>query len=252
MDIRKSMVVARADIRMAMKVGYVKYSVIALSAMGPVIACLSIIGISASVPAGVDKVTLLNMFIPLAAALLTMMSIVPATMIAANALVGEREQNTLEPLLATPLTDIELVVGKMLSSLLPTLAVLFSGTAVSSVVVFSGTLLLSGDPVLFPDPPGLFLIACIGPVVALSVVSVMILISSRVRRVYEAYQTGGAVVMLLIIPLMLPIAGLESPASTDYVWGVNLLTFLLAVLLAVVTWAMALRNFNRDYMISLR
>src|SRR6266576_3078913 len=46
-----------------------------------------------------------------------------AMALAAHAIVGEKQARTLEPLLATPLTTFELLVAKVLGSLVPTLVI---------------------------------------------------------------------------------------------------------------------------------
>ena len=49
--------------------------------------------------------------------------------LAAHAIVGEKQARTLEPLLATPLTTLELLMAKVLGALLPTLAISLVGLA---------------------------------------------------------------------------------------------------------------------------
>lgn len=48
-------------------------------------------------------------------------------MIATDSFAGEKERNTLEALLATPLTDSELLVGKILVSFVPGMGVTIIG-----------------------------------------------------------------------------------------------------------------------------
>src|SRR5207247_10239886 len=50
-----------------------------------------------------------------------------AMALAAHSVVGEKQARTLEPLLATPITTFELLVGKVLGALLPTLAMASAG-----------------------------------------------------------------------------------------------------------------------------
>ncbi|MDH4214329.1 MAG: hypothetical protein OEV85_10440, partial [Candidatus Thorarchaeota archaeon] len=103
MTLRKSMLVARADLRMAMKVKMVKYSLVIMAAMAPVMLIGLVLLFALSAPAIV--VATIAMLDPIMSPMIGIMTIVPATLISANALVGEREQNTLEPLLCTPLTN---------------------------------------------------------------------------------------------------------------------------------------------------
>ena len=52
-----------------------------------------------------------------------------AMALASHSVVGEKQARTLEPLLATPITTLELLVAKVLGALLPTLAVSLVGLA---------------------------------------------------------------------------------------------------------------------------
>ncbi|MHA2072437.1 MAG: ABC transporter permease subunit, partial [Candidatus Thorarchaeota archaeon] len=111
----KSIVVAMADLRAAMALRFVKYGLMGMGALGPVISVLVVVATVTLLPPGPDYDMLIQFIGPTIASLLMIFGIIPATMISANALVGEREQKTLEPLLATPLTDRQLLLGKLLS-----------------------------------------------------------------------------------------------------------------------------------------
>ncbi|NOR38378.1 MAG: ABC transporter permease subunit [Candidatus Thorarchaeota archaeon] len=247
----KSMIVALADIRMALKLRMVKWSLVLSAAFGPLMTIALVAG-PALVLTGPELELITSFMVPMAAALLAMFSIIPATMISANALVGEREQSTLEPLLCTPLTDNELLWGKTLSSVLICSAILVLGTLASTIGI-AAILLVSGKQlIVFPDLPGLFMLAVVAPIVLFGVVSLMIIISGRVQRVYEAYQMSGAIIMIFMIPMLAPIISMESGAiGTSAIWMWNFVSFFLAVIVAVVTWAIAIKQFNRDRMVSL-
>jgi hypothetical protein len=83
--------------------------------------------------------------------------------------------------------------------------------------------------------------------------SIMILISGKVTRVYEAYQTSGALIMVFILPMMLPMLTMNAQGipSADSVWFSNIITILIALVLFVVSWALALGRFNRDQLVSM-
>ena len=55
--------------------------------------------------------------------------------IASYSIVGEKVEKSLEPLLATPLTDGEILLGKAIAALLPTLAALYAGATAFMVGV---------------------------------------------------------------------------------------------------------------------
>jgi uncharacterized membrane protein len=133
------------------------------------------------------------------------------------------------------------------------MAILLGGTAVVMIVV-NIVLVVYGKPLmLVPDLAGLFLILTAGPAIILAAVSMNILISGKVKRVYEAYQTSGMIILVLMIPMFAPLIGMESEIlNMGMVWIADILTVLIAVILMISTWALAVRRFNRDRMISLR
>ncbi|MFW9767727.1 MAG: ABC transporter permease subunit [Candidatus Thorarchaeota archaeon] len=252
MAFSKSLIVAKTDLKMALKVSYVKYGLILVSAVGPLMILL-LVGFLAFAAPAEEAVAVLKIMSPILSPMIGVFAIIPASLIAANALVGEREQNTLEPLLCTPLTDQELLVGKVLSSFIPSMALLLGSlfiTEIGTIIMF----MISRLPLmLFPDIRGLLLLLGAGPLMILAMNSIMILISGRVSRVYEAYQTSGATIMVFILPMLLPMVTLDAAGAMDpnAVLFTNLITIMIAAVLFVVTWILAISRFNRDHMVSL-
>src|SRR5262249_57363554 len=66
-----------------------------------------------------------------------------AMALASHSIVGEKQARTLEPLLATPISTAELLVAKVLGSLLPTLAI----SLVGLVTYFAGIVTLAAPGV---------------------------------------------------------------------------------------------------------
>jgi ABC-2 type transport system permease protein len=247
----KSLTVARADLRMAMNVKMVKYSLVFMSAMAPIMAIGIVLLIALTAPAILaTSIPMLDSFI---GPMMGIMTIIPATMISANALVGEREQNTLEPILCTPLSDRELLIGKVLSSFIPTFVLLLGSVFITEIVTIVVLALVGAEVILFPGIASLYLLLVSGPILILAIVSVMILISGKVKRVYEAYQTSGAVVIVFLIPMILPIMSMGDSGAVDMnlVWVSNTITLLIASIMAIITWTLAISRFNRDRMVSM-
>ena len=86
MDLSKSLIVAKADVRMAMKVRFVKYGIMALPALGPIMGIL-MIGLPALLDPSIFDV-LIPIMVPIMSTMLAGLSIVPAAMLAANSFVG--------------------------------------------------------------------------------------------------------------------------------------------------------------------
>ncbi len=248
----KSMIVAMWDIKNALTVRLVKYGLVMAAIFGPALNIIMVVGIALVTPPEV-LMELMGFMFPMVASMLAIFALIPTTMISANALVGEREQNTLEPLLCSPLTDKQLLWGKTLSSAIPSLIVLVSSILITMIGVNVGLLILGYPLMMIPDIPGLFLLLTAVPVTIFALVAVMILISGRVTRVYEAYQTTSAVVIVFIIPMMIPMFSIDETGMTDQslVWLTNIVTLIIAVAIFAIAWTLAISRFNRDKLVSL-
>ncbi len=248
MRLRRFWSVALYDLKMAMRYRFIKAGVIGTGAFGPFMSILVIVPILIGDPSASSYMGYLLAFV---SSFLAIFAIIPASLIGANAFVGEREENTLEPLLCSPLTDRELLLGKTLSSAIPSLIILVSGiiaTEIGMNLIFS----MIGYPLmLVPDLPGLFLLFTTTPVMILVVVFIMIIISGRVSRVYEAYQVAGASILVYMIPMIVPTLFIGSNISAEsVVWFSNIVTLLISLVLLVMTSYLAIRMFNRDRMIT--
>jgi ABC-2 type transport system permease protein len=130
---------------------------------------------------------------------LLMPAIIPLA-IAVYSIVGEKEQTTLEPLLATPITDAELFLGKALASVLPALAV---NWLAFGVFLGAAALILGGLPTHVLTPPWLASIFGLSPLLALFSVGVTMLVSSRATDARAAYQFSSFAILPAIIPMII-------------------------------------------------
>lgn len=167
-----------------------------------------------------------------------------STVIAANSFAGEKERRTLEGLLYTPLTDAELVVGKIAASFLPAVAFAWICFAVYAVLVN-----VLGAPIVgemfFPTANWWALMFLLVPAVSLLVISIVVLVSGKARGFQEANAIGGSI--------SLPVIGVVAAQAT----GIMVLS---APLIAAVSLAFALldavllrmivRMFNRSRVVS--
>ena len=127
----------------------------------------------------VDVVVLTFMFLP---------AIIPST-IASYTLVGEKVNRQLEPLLATPTSDFELLIGKGLGAFVPAMAATFVSFAGSAVVVDLLTFHLFSY-LLLPNLVSAAVLLVYAPLVCLLSISWCIFISSKVSDVRAAMQLG--------------------------------------------------------------
>jgi ABC-2 type transport system permease protein len=117
--------------------------------------------------------------------------------ISAYSIVGEKTTRCLEPLLATPITTAELVVGKGLAAGIPAMLATWAGFGAFAV----GARLLVSSPLVYArllDPMWFVAVGIVGPLMALSAIAVSIIVSSRVSDPRVAEQVS----MVVILPLM--------------------------------------------------
>jgi ABC-2 type transport system permease protein len=142
------------------------------------------------------QVYLLNLFTLM---FMIMPVMIPVT-IAAYSIVGEKTTRSLEPLLATPITTTELIVGKAVAAVLPAVVV----TWVSFGIYMLGARIMTNATVFsrLIDPMWLLAIFLVGPLLAVLAVCAAMMISSRVTDPRTAEQLSGAVVLPVILVLM--------------------------------------------------
>jgi ABC-2 type transport system permease protein len=176
-----------------------------------------------------DIFTLMFMILPI---------MIPVT-IAAYSIVGEKTMRSLEPLLATPITTTELVVGKMIAAVGPAIA----ATWLAYILYVIGINLLAPASVAsrLTEPLWLIAVFIVGPLLSLLSVCVAIMVSSRVTDPRVAEQLSG----IVILPLILIIVG----QSIGFIVLDQELIFLIgagSILLDIVLVILAVRLFERE------
>ena len=129
--------------------------------------------------------------------LFMMMPLAIPVAISAYSIVGEKTTRCLEPLLATPITTIELIVGKGLAAAIPAIAATWAGFCIFAI----GAKFLVVNPGVFArilDPMWLMAVILVGPLMAVAAVAMSIIVSSRVSDPRTAEQIS----MVVIVPLL--------------------------------------------------
>jgi len=122
-------------------------------------------------------------------------AIIP-TAIDSYSLVGEKIQKSLEPLLATPMTDGEILLGKIISGLLVPLVAIYAGALLFMTLMDNFTHSLLGF-YYYPNWYVGAILLC-APLASLLSVELNVIISSRLSDVRSAQQLGG----LLLLPFV--------------------------------------------------
>jgi ABC-2 type transport system permease protein len=142
---------------------------------------------------------------------LTLFLLTPTTgamALAAHSVVGEKQARTLEPLLATPIGTLELLVAKALGALLPTLAIAMAGIGLYLLGI--GVLADRGVLAAMLNGRTAVLVLIVAPLSALLSLQAAIVISSRANDPRTAQQFGALIV--------LPITGLLVAQFLGSVW----------------------------------
>jgi ABC-2 type transport system permease protein len=127
--------------------------------------------------------------------------VVGAVSLAAYSVVGEKQGRTLEPLLTTPLSTLELLLAKVLASFLPSIAI--EGIGLLLYLLLVAALAEPGVVAALVTFRSLVLVGLIGPLAALAALQLTIAVSSRVNDPRSAQQ----IAVLLVLPLILMLIG---------------------------------------------
>jgi ABC-2 type transport system permease protein len=122
-------------------------------------------------------------------------ALLPVT-IASYSVIGEKIQKSLEPLLATPTTDEEILAGKGIAAFLPAIGASYIGAVIFMVLVDIFTSGILGY-VYYPNWNMAIILLLLAPLACLLSVGYNVLISSRLNDVRTAQQVGA----LIILPL---------------------------------------------------
>ncbi len=208
------------------------------SAMGPLI----LLSVPFSDPSlqGAEGEQVLTLLLGMILFFLALIPGIVPSIVASYSFVGEKVNRSMEPLLATPTTDGELLLGKSLAAFIPTMVGTYAAFVVNIIVV---------DIILFPIIGRLYapnlswiiVMFFLAPAICIASIEANVLVSSRMRDIRAAQQIGG----LIVMPLMLLLFG--SITDVFPLTPVNLLiisTLFSAV--AYVLFQVARRLFQRE------
>jgi len=160
--------------------------------------------------------------------------------LASYSIVGEKTTRSLEPLLATPITTLQLLLAKTLGSLLP--AVL--ATYLSFGIYAAGVFLLVRAPLLVSallDVRWLLAVFLLGPLLAVVSIGVSVIVSSRVNDPRVAEQISTIVVLPVVGVFIAQLAGLLQ-INRNFILAATAVVLLLDAILIFF----AVRLFQRE------
>lgn len=192
-------------------------------------------------PEGVNSAECFQIF--MVSQFMMMFMIVPVAIpvtIAAYSIVGEKTTRSLEPLLATPITTIELLIGKCLAAVIPAVLATYAAFgifALGSWILVANKMLLSA----LLDARWLIAIFIVGPLLAVISVTFAVMVSSRVSDPRVAEQVSMVVIVPVLVGLFGQMAGLFV-LNKQVILGVAIVMVALDTLLVYL----ATRVFQRE------
>lgn len=160
-------------------------------------------------------------------------------------LVGEKLEKSIEPLLSTPTSDEEILVGKYIGAFIPTILSIYFGALVYMVLTDIFTFNLLGY--LFYPNLSFGIVALIAvPLACLYAISFSVFISAKVNSTQTAMQLGVLSILPFIILYVMGELGMVSLNS-----NVNILIISFALLMMfLVMYLISKASFNRDEIIA--
>lgn len=165
-------------------------------------------------------------------------------LIAAQSVAGEKERRTIEPLLASPLTAAEIVLGKSLAAVIPALGITWAAFFLFAVGVNHVSEPLFGRAIL-PDPAWSFAVLLLAPLLCFLGNTVTVLVSSRVGDSRLAQQLSALIVVPLMALVVVQFTGFLFRGPWFFLWlGLG------AAALDLALFALAVRLFDRERILS--
>jgi ABC-2 type transport system permease protein len=171
--------------------------------------------------------------------LFLLIPVVLPTTIAAYSVIGEREQGTLEPLLTTPATDQEILMGKAIAATAPGIVLTWALFG-----VFAAILAAFARPAIFEATVSAETFAAIGllaPVLGVLAIELSLMVSSRSSDIRVAQQLSALSVLPAVVVTSMFAYGVIDPSPARYA--------LVAVAIASVDaalWQVVTRVFDRE------
>lgn len=163
---------------------------------------------------------------------------IPST-IASDTIVGEKERDTIEGLLSLPVTDGEILLAKILSSMIPSLIVTWL-VSLPYVLLIDFFMFPEIGRFLLPDLGFLLLITLLAPLISFISVTATVMISSRVSTARDAQQLS----VIFVFPLMGVIIGQLFTILLDL--RMTLIGCAVLALISVGAFKIATLIFDRD------
>ena len=238
MRLSKSWIIATKDLKSFIRKRTVLYTAVLLPLLLSVL-FPAILEISTRKSGGVPAADLPGLVNAFAFFYVIIPAIIP-TPIASYSIVGEKIEKSLEPLLATPTTDGEILLGKSIAAFLPAIVATYLGAAIFMALIDSISYGKLGY-LYYPNWSMGLILLVLAPLAAILSVEMSVIASARLSDVRSASQPGS----LMFLPFTgIYLAGQIGLISLD----TNNLLIIAAVLavIALVLFRVSTATFRRE------
>jgi ABC-2 type transport system permease protein len=170
---------------------------------------------------------------------LILVPVIGSTTAAAHSVVGEKQARTLEPLLATPITALELLIAKELAAFLPVFVLTVFCYVIDVGVV--AWLAQPGVVWVLLSARSLAIVFVMGPLVVFAAVQLAVSVSSRVEDERTAQALGSLIILPVVVLFLAPLIGVQllTPLAVGAV-------ILLLVIVNLVLLRVSIAVFDRE------
>lgn len=161
--------------------------------------------------------------------------------ISSYGIVGEKLEKSMEPLLSTPTSDSEILLGKYIGTFIPSILAVYLGAIVYMVLI---DLLTKGNfgYSFFPNTSFTILLLVAVPASSTYAITLSVFISSKVSNVMSAYQGGGTTLIPFLVLYVLGEIGLVKLYETPSVLMIS--AGLIAI--AIIMYFISRATFGRE------
>ena len=160
--------------------------------------------------------------------------------IASYSFVGEKVRKSLEPLLATPTTDAEIIIGKGLATFIPTILSTWIGGTIFMILMNKVTAKAFGHT-YYPNPEMWIILLVLAPLVCIAAIEINVLISAKFNDIRSAQQFGSLSLLPFMAIYVLSEIGVYTLNTTN-LWIISAIVFALALVL----YFLSLATFQRE------
>lgn len=234
MRISKSWIVAAKDIKVFFRKRYLVYSLVIFPVIIGIALPLVLDRLGAKAAGRLpDVMSAFGFFFAIGASILPIL-------LASYSLVGEKVEKSLEPLLASPITDSELLFGKGIGAFLPSIGVLYIGAIVFMVLsdIFThGTL----GYYFFPNWTFGIILLVLMPLMSILSVEWSVIVSSRATDPRAAQMQGVLVAIPLFVIYVTTEVGILK-LNTTTIWIISGIVLIVDFIL----FSLSTRTFQRE------